>query len=97
MVPQQADLIRSMGAFLARKLPRNGLVELLFDYWFQSLAMRVGSDDRVAAWRYLEVSPLVSQQALNELRGLHENYEAGDRVDVRRLHNLIRDITEALG
>ena len=96
-MPKQADLIRSMGGFLARKLPGNGAAELLFEHWFDALAERAGGRERAAVWAYLAASPLVSRAALGEVRRLHENLETGARVDVRRLHNLIMGITEALG
>lgn len=96
-VPKQGDLIRSMGGFLARKLPPHGAAELLFERWFDALAERAGSGERAAVWTYLAASPLVSEDAFDEVRRLHEKYEAGGKVDVRRLHNLILGITEALG
>ncbi len=96
-VPKQADLIRSMGGFLARKLPPQGAAGLLFERWFDELADRAGSSERAAVWAYLSSSPLVSQEALDEVRRLHRHYESGDKVDVRRLHNLIMGIAERLG
>ncbi len=96
-MPKQGDLIRSMGGFLARKLPANGAAGLLFHRWFDALAERSGSSEPATVWTYLSASPLISQDAVGEVRRLHENYQAGGKVDVRRLHNLILDITEALG
>ena len=96
-VPRQGDLIRSMGGFLARKLPASGAAGLIFERWFEALAGRAGSREQGAVWTYLDASPLVSRSALAELRALHTKFEAGDKVDVRRLHNLIMGITEALG
>lgn len=96
-VPKQGDLVRSMGGFLARKLPANGAAGLLFERWFESLASRAGNADRASIWAYLSASPLVSADALGEVRRLHNDFEAGGRVDMSRLHNLILRITEALG
>lgn len=96
-VPKQGDLIRSMGGFLARKLPANGAASLLFERWFDELGRRAGSGEQKAVWNYLAASPLVDAAALAEVRELHENYQAGGGVDVRRLHNLIMGINEAIG
>lgn len=96
-VPTQGDLIRSMGGFLAVKLQPDSTAGLLFDRWFAELAVRVGSNEYTAVLDYLTASPLVSQPAVSEVRRLHEHYQAGGKVDVHRLHNLILGITEALG
>jgi hypothetical protein len=96
-VPKQGDLVRSMGGFLARKLPANGAAGLLFERWFETLAARAGSADRASIWAYLSASPLVSADALGQVRRMHNDFEAGGKVDINRLHNLILRITEAIG
>lgn len=95
--PRQGEFVTALGGFLARKVSRIDTARLMFERWFEELQERGMLRQDASPWTCLAESPLVDSKDLSGLRSIHEQVVAGGKVDLRRLHNQIQSIREALG
>lgn len=91
--PEQQDFVRAVGGFLARKLSPVDAGRMMFAAWFSLLQGRATSFDQ-PPWRRLQANPVVNKELLAALRADHARLCAGRRVQLRRLHNRIRQLAE---
>ena len=103
--PGQLDFVRAVGEFLARKLDPVESGRMMFATRFAEITgAPVGSDSRAAApgavparfehppWPRLEANPLVDQAVLDALKADHARLATGNTVDLRQLHNRLREL-----
>ncbi len=95
--PRQADYVNAVGGFMARKLTRVDAGLQIFGQWFDELRTRNGLAENEPPWGFLAASPVLDAEQVARLRHRHEQLLAGDRVDLRELHNQINRIREAMG
>jgi hypothetical protein len=88
--PRETALVKATGGFLARVLlpvqAGHRLVELFFNDLRRRLSLR---EDGLPMWDWLERQPRVSRADLETLRALEGRLQAGRRVDLVRLQNLL--------
>ena len=104
--PGQLDFVRAVGGFLARKLDPVESGRMMFATRFAEIAGEsAGTDTRTAPgpgavdpawferppWPRLEANPLVDPAVLDALKADHARLAAGNKVDLRRLHNRLRE------
>lgn len=88
--PRETAFVKATGGFLARVLlpvqAGRRLVELFFNDLRRRLSLR---EDGQPLWDWLERQPRVSRADLKTLRALESRLQAGRRVDLIRLQNLL--------
>ena len=87
--PGQQDFARAVGGFLARKLGPVQAGRMMFASWFADLQSRPTAFE-APPWAQLEVNPMVDAALLAELKADHARLLAGNKVDLKQLHNRIR-------
>ena len=105
--PGQLDFVRAVGGFLARKLDPVESGRMMFAARFAQIAGEpAGSDARTAApgavlarfehppWPRLEANPLIDQAVLDALKSDHARLATGNKVDLRQLHNRLRELEQ---
>ena len=99
--PGQLDFVRAVGEFLARKLDPVESGRMMFATRFAEITGGSVASDSPAAvlarferppWPRLEANPLVDQATLDALKADHARLAAGDKVDLRQLHNRLREL-----
>jgi len=88
-VPGQQDFVRAVGGFLARKVDPVECGRMMFASRFSEMAGRPVPFDQ-PPWATLRANPLVDQALVDRLIGDHTRLSAGDKVDLKKLHNRIR-------
>jgi hypothetical protein len=83
--PREADLVRATGGFLARVLRSDAAARRMFERFLA----RTPAHSAAQAWRYLERQPRVAAADLRQLQGWYTRAYAGERVPLRRLHNVM--------
>ncbi len=96
-VPQQSDLVHAIGGFMARKLAPATAARMMIETWLAELyrSGRVSAVD-ADAWRELEAMPLVEQSRLAALRTAYERLRDGEKVDVKQIHDHLRELRRTL-
>jgi hypothetical protein len=96
-LPRQEDLVAASGGFMARKLTKADTALMMFDAFSAELEERglIGEGDD--PWQYLSTSPLVGRRDIEALRGLHAEADRGAKVDLKKIHNHMESMREALG
>jgi hypothetical protein len=96
--PREAQLVRATGAFLARVLKPAAAARRMFAHLERRLAAaRRGTRVPAGAlWELLEQQPRVTRAELEQLREWYARAYAGERVPLKRLHNLIVRIERQL-
>ncbi len=95
--PREAQLVRVTGAYLARVLKPAAAARRLFEHLSRRLANRRSAPAPAEAfWERLEHEPRLARADLERLRGWYERAYAGERVPLKRLHNLIVHIERQL-
>lgn len=104
--PGQLDFVRAVGQFLARKLDPVDSGRMMFATRFAEIAGEpAGTDTRISPgtgtvdpawfehppWPRLEANPLVDPTVLDVLKADHARLAAGNKVDLRQLHNRLRE------
>lgn len=88
--PRETALVKATGGFLARVLlpvqAGRRLIELFFNDLRRRLSLR---EDGLPLWDWLERQPGVSRADLETLRAHEGRLQAGRRVDLVRLQNLL--------
>ncbi len=95
--PSQADFVRAMGGFFARKLTPLDAGRLAIERFQHRLARRGvlgGVDDGLSG---LDGHPLLAAEDVDTLRAHERSLRSGRPVDLKNLHNCLRRIDEALG
>ncbi|HTX23952.1 MAG TPA: DUF4350 domain-containing protein [Steroidobacteraceae bacterium] len=91
--PREADLLEATGGFLARVLRTDAAARSLFEHFLRAqlpgAARYQRSSRSAAAWRYLERHPRVGLADLERLEAWYADAQAGRRVPLRRVHDLI--------
>ncbi|MEM8769113.1 MAG: hypothetical protein AAGE43_16825, partial [Pseudomonadota bacterium] len=95
--PSQAEFVRAMGGFFARKLTAMDAGRLALAQFRGRLARRgvIGADEDDLGG--LEGHPLLAAEDVQALRACERSLSAGSSVDLQQLHNCLRRINEALG
>jgi len=87
------SFIAMSGGFFASTLPPAAVGARLFANFFNSIRLRLGlAPDGGPVWEWLSTQAGVSPDELSELRRLHERIQAGRRVDLRRLQNVLSQL-----
>jgi hypothetical protein len=74
-------------------LPPAAVGARLFANFFNSIRRRLGlAPDGSPVWEWLSTQAGVSPGELSELRRLHDRIQAGRRVDLRRLQNVLSQL-----
>ncbi len=95
--PREAQLVQATGAFLARVLKPAAAARRLFEHLQRRLAGRhVTGAPAGALWELLEGQPRLARADLEQLREWYTRAYAGERVPLKRLHNLIVRIERQL-
>ena len=104
--PGQLDFVRAVGQFLARKLDPVESGRMMFATRFAEFAGEsAGTETRTSPspstvdpawferppWARLEANPLVDRTVLDALKADHARLAAGNKVDLRQLHNRLRE------
>lgn len=104
--PGQLDFVQAVGGFLARKLDPVESGRMMFATRFAEIAgesagtgmrtsRRPGTVDPAwferPPWPRLEANPLVDPTVLDALKADHARLAAGNKVDLRQLHNRLRE------
>jgi hypothetical protein len=85
--------ISMSGGFFASTLPPAAVGARLFANFFNSIRRRLGlAPDGSPVWEWLSTQAGVSPGELSELRRLHARIQAGRRVDLRRLQNVLSQL-----
>jgi hypothetical protein len=88
--PREADLVQATGSLLARVVRTDAAARTLFEHLLTEVPVGAGSERGEAhAWEYLERHPRVARLDLEQLRSWYAQAYAGQRVPLRKLHNLI--------
>jgi hypothetical protein len=96
--PREAQLVRATGAFLARVLRPAAAARRMFAHLERRLAAaRHGTGAPAGALlQLLEQQPRIARAELEQLREWYARAYAGERVPLKRLHNLIVRIERQL-
>jgi hypothetical protein len=96
--PREAQLVRATGTFLARVLKPAAAARRMFGHFERRLlAAHYGTRMPAGAlWELLEQQPRIARADLERLRDWYARAYAGERVPLRRLHNLIVRIERQL-
>jgi hypothetical protein len=95
--PREAQLVRVTGGFLARVLKPAAAARRLFEHLERRLAGRHGAGAPAGGlWERLERQPRIARSDLEQLRAWYARAYAGERVPLRRLHNLMVRIERRL-
>lgn len=87
---RETAFVEATGGFLARVLHPVQAGRRLLELFFGELRRQIGlSDDSRLVWDWLERQPRVSRADLDSLRTLESRLQAGRRVDLGRLQNLL--------
>ena len=103
--PGQLDFVRAVGRFLARKLDPVESGRMMFASRFAEYAGESAGNSRTSGaagtvdpawferppWPRLEANPLVDPTVLDALKADHARLAAGNKVDLRQLHNRLRE------
>ena len=88
--PREADLVQATGSLLARVVRTDAAARTLFEHLLTEVPLGGASERGEAhAWEYLERHPRVMRIDLEQLRSWYAQAYAGQRVPLRKLHNLI--------
>lgn len=101
----QVEFVHAVGGFLARKLDPVESGRMMFATCFAEIAGEPGGPgSRTSAppsarfehppWPRLEANPLIDQTVLDALKTDHARLAAGNKVDLRRLHNQLRKLEQ---
>ena len=91
--PGQQEFVRAVGGFLARKLTTVDAGRMLFQSWFSALQGKPTSFER-PPWQRLEANPVINKELLAALQEDHARLRSGKTVQLRKLHNRIRRLTQ---
>jgi hypothetical protein len=95
--PREAQLVRATGAYLARVLKPAAAARRMFEHLQRRLAAgQSASATGGALWELLEQQPRLARADLEQLRAWYGRAYAGERVPLKRLHNLIVRIERQL-
>jgi hypothetical protein len=95
--PREAQLVRATGTFLARVLKPAAAARRMFAHLERRLAARHGRYAPAGAlWELLEQQPRLARTDLEQLRDWYARAYAGERLPLKRLHNLIVRIERQL-
>lgn len=89
--PDEADLVRTTGAFLARVLRPAAAARRMFEHFFGQLrrTLREPTLDPSPYWEWLENNPRLARADVAQLRSWYADAWSDRRVPLARLHNLI--------
>jgi len=89
--PDEADLVRTTGAFLARVLRPAAAARRMFEHFFAQLrrTLREPTLDPSPYWEWLENNPRLARADVAQLRSWYADAWSERRVPLTRLHNLI--------
>ena len=88
--PRETAFVKATGGFLARVLVPVQAGRRLVELFFNDLRRRLSlSEDGLPVWDWLERQPRVGRTDLEALRTLDARLQAGRRVDLVRLQNLL--------
>lgn len=91
--PRETAFVEATGGFLARVLHPVQAGRRLIELFFSELRRQIGlSDDSRLVWNWLERQPSVSPADFDSLRAFDSRLQAGRRVDLERLQNLLRKL-----
>jgi len=86
--------VRATGGFLARTLRPAEAGRQAMALFFNSVRRRVGlPEDGAPVWEWLAGQSKVAPADLSELRMFRERIDAGRKIDLAKLHNLLHRIT----
>jgi len=95
--PREAQLVRATGAYLARVLKPAAAARRMFEHLQRRLAAGQSAGATGGAlWELLEQQPRLARADLEQLRAWYGRAYAGERVPLKRLHNLIVRIERQL-
>jgi len=95
--PTQRDFIEAVAGFMARRLDERDAAKALLDAWFDEVRRARGLGGREPPWAALEAVPTLDAATRERLRERCEALEAGGKVDLVELQNLLRTAREAIG
>jgi hypothetical protein len=88
--PADITFVSSSGEFFAATLTPAAAAARLLGNFFNAIRARLGlSQDGTPEWQWLAAQAQVSARDLAQLRRLHQGTQAGRRIDLRELQNLL--------
>lgn len=91
--PGQSDFVAGAAGFLARKLSPAQAGRLMLEHWFEELrGQGLVPPGPAAPWPSLQAVTALDREPLARLRRYHDTLESGGRVDLRALHNTLREL-----
>jgi len=88
------SFVRATGGFLARTVRPTEAGRRALLLFFNTIRRRLGlPQDGAPLWEWLAAQPNLPPQDLVQLREFQTRIDAGKRIDLPRLHNLLRRIT----
>jgi len=95
-VPEEAELVRTTGRFLARVLRPASAARRMVENFFQRLRPRAVGAAPAEMWAWLEQHPQLAARDVAQLHDWYRAAEAEKRVPLIRLHNLLLRIERQL-
>jgi hypothetical protein len=95
--PREADLVRATGGFLARVLGSGAAAQRMFEHFFNRVRMHSSEPpDKGPPWSTLERHARIAAVDIDQLKRWYAAAQAGRRVPLTQLHNLIVRVHEQM-